>query len=193
MELGLDKRFSLVNEMDEKRYGHTRLQKKIIEYGIKGKLTAGKILEFYGSENVRSATDEINKLIFLGLVKIDKETSDEKGTIFENTRLLWNYNDDEELPYDPGEALHDPITDSWQEIWRESKAQFFHCHYNNMCQRCGKKNQHDRKYIGMDCIDSDEDGEKIWISFPKDTIVICRECYIDLIKWVNIPIMDYIP
>ena len=48
--------------MNNEKYGHTKLQKKIIEYGLKGVLTIGKIVDLFGGNEKKAF--EIAKTIY---------------------------------------------------------------------------------------------------------------------------------
>ena len=66
-------------------YGNGYKQKKIMELGEAGKLTDGDLRKLYG---FTKAMDELDKLIALGLVEIDKETMDGEG-VNADTKLIW--------------------------------------------------------------------------------------------------------
>lgn len=171
--------------MKDERYGHTIIQKKIVEYGIKGELTIRKVLELFGSDNEKKSYEEIGKIIQIGLVKIDKETSDEEGNLYENTRLLWIYDNDKNLPKDPGDVIHNPVAN----YLYEKQDQFIDCHLHKICQKCGKKNEDYLIYVGLDCEEDIED-KGIWVSIPMTTVVLCKECHSELIQWLNIATHD---
>jgi len=180
--------------MKEERYGHTKLQKKIIEYGLKGKLTIRKLYELFdASPSValsrqspeEKAIEEIKKLKFMGLVKIE-EVVDEKGNLLDTTRLLWVPHKDDVLPLDPGDVVHDHIADALY----EAAHQFLHCHLNKICQKCGKKIDY-WVYVGLDCHE-DMEEKGIWYSIPMRTIILCEACHAGMLKWLDIPTHDYI-
>ena len=177
-----------IDGISTKRYGNTEQQKRIIELGEKGKLTAGKILELFGEDQKREGVAEIYKLRDIGLIKFDKTTMDEKRNIYTNTKLIWMHKNGEEMPLDPGETVHDPIDD----FMYEQEGQFKTHYRDRICQKCGGKSEV-IFCINLDCIvQEDDDCNMDYTALPWDMIVICKNCQDELKKWLNIPVQDHL-
>jgi len=187
-----------------KRYGHTKIQRKIIELGEKGELTPGKIINLFGIDEERKAIEEIDKLRDMGLIKFDRTTMDEENNLCENTRLIWVPEKNEELPLDPGDVLHDPISD----FIYEQGDQFYEHLNRTICQRCKKKSntlycislgcQPDKGALWskpegyvFDIKKPLKDGETInWSAIECRMLVLCPNCLNELKIWLDIPIQD---
>jgi hypothetical protein len=174
--------------MVEQRYGHTDIQKEIIRLGEEDNLTVKKILELFGKDDERKAGEEIFKLRDIGLIKFDANTMDKERNLYTTTRLIWIHNNKAEMPWDPGEVIHDPVAD----YMYEQERQFMKNYTDNICQKCGKKSK-DIRCINLDCGVIEDDNLNIeYFASPFDMIAICKNCMNDLKTWFNIPIQDFL-
>jgi hypothetical protein len=175
-----------IDDVSAKRYGNTEQQKRIIELGEKGKLTAGKIIELFGEDEKRKGNDEIDRLRIMGLIKFDKNTMDEKRTVYRGTRLIWMHKKGEKMPMDSGEIMHGSLAD----FMYEREGQFITHYRDCICQKCGIKSK-EICCINLECdVSEDDDCNIEYIASPWDMIAMCKKCQEELKKWLNIAVQD---
>jgi len=172
----------------EKRYGDTELQKKIIKLGEKNKLTVGSIIDLFQPDEIIRVQDEINRLHEMRLVKYDKETVNDDGSIKRNTRLIWIPKKGEIMPLDIGEVIHGPVAD----FIYEKENQFYLHFHQQKCQLCEEKiKDDDIRCISLHCeVNFDEDDKISGWTHPYDMVVLCHSCLDELRTRLNIPTQD---